>query len=292
MNTFPKLEQGIYRKRKEHEDDVAAFAGIKSEYDASITEIAKAEELLQTLLTGLSANSSKEGEAAGGYMGQLAEAKAQVAGAGTEAEQAKITIAITEKELKEKEPRAKKALKEGEGGTQKLQGEKKKLTELKAKLAKLDWDEQKEKDLSQRRADLEESIATLSEKRDTLRARLAAIDFSYSDPYPNFDRSQVKGLVANLINLDPAMYQNATALEICAGGKIYNVVVEDEKVGSALLDKGKLRKRVTIIPLNKISAFKMSAEVSLNYLTLKKTRLTMPAAAETRYCTKPCSGQS
>ncbi|MDA4804348.1 hypothetical protein NY486_00320, partial [Enterobacter hormaechei] len=53
---------------------------------------------------------------------------------------------------------------------------------------------------------------------------------------------------------------SSTALEICAGGKLYNVVVEDEKVGSALLAKGKLRKRVTLIPLNKINAFRMSAE--------------------------------
>lgn len=68
--------------------------------------------------------------------------------------------------------------------------------------------------------------------------------------------------MANLINLDQSLYRNSTALEICAGGRLYNVVVDDEKVGSALLDKGKLRKRVTIIPLNKINAFRMSAEVS------------------------------
>lgn len=94
-----------------------------------------------------------------------------------------------------------------------------------------------------------------------MKSRLAAVDFSYSDPYPNFDRSKVKGLVATLIDLDEANFRSSTALEICAGGKLYNVVVDDEKVGSALLDKGRLRKRVTIIPLNKINAFKMSAEV-------------------------------
>ena len=89
---------------------------------------------------------------------------------------------------------------------------------------------------------------------------MAAIDFSYSDPTPNFDRSQVKGLVATLIDLDQANYKSSTALEICAGGKLYNVVVQDEKVGSQLLERGKLRKRVTIIPLTKINAFKMTAE--------------------------------
>lgn len=37
--------------------------------------------------------------------------------------------------------------------------------------------------------------------------------------------------------------------------------MENEIVATQLLEKGKLRKRITIIPLNKISAFKASAEV-------------------------------
>jgi len=42
--------------------------------------------------------------------------------------------------------------------------------------------------------------------------------------------------------------------------------VENEKVGSQLLERGQLRKRVTIIPLNKIQAFRISAEVRLKKL--------------------------
>jgi structural maintenance of chromosome 2 len=38
------------------------------------------------------------------------------------------------------------------------------------------------------------------------------------------------------------------------------VVVDSAETGSQLLQKGKLRKRVTIIPLNKISSFKASVE--------------------------------
>lgn len=38
--------------------------------------------------------------------------------------------------------------------------------------------------------------------------------------------------------------------------------MESEVVGSQLLKNGRLRKRVTIIPLNKINAFKARAEVS------------------------------
>ncbi|KAJ9117568.1 hypothetical protein QFC22_004418 [Naganishia vaughanmartiniae] len=257
-----EAETALTRKRQEYDTDVASFASTKQEYDTATRDLAKAEELLQTLITGLGAanSSNEEGEATGGYMGQLADAKALMAAAATEAEQAKVKIGLLEKDLKDKEPRAKKAAKEGEGLTKEYEAAKSKLEALQASMAKMDWDESKEQDLSARQAELNERIAVLSEKRDALKSRLAGLDFSYSDPYPNFDRSKVKGLVANLINLDKSMYHNSTALEICAGGRLYNVVVEDEKVGSALLDKGKLRKRVTIIPLNKINAFRMSAE--------------------------------
>ena len=61
--------------------------------------------------------------------------------------------------------------------------------------------------------------------------------------------------------MEPDHYNKSTALEITAGAKLYNVVVENEKVGKELLQNGKLKKRVTIIPLNKINAFKMSAQV-------------------------------
>lgn len=50
-------------------------------------------------------------------------------------------------------------------------------------------------------------------------------------------------------------------MEITAGGKLYNVVVENEQVGKELLQNGKLKKRVTIIPLNKINAHKMASQV-------------------------------
>jgi structural maintenance of chromosome 2 len=54
-------------------------------------------------------------------------------------------------------------------------------------------------------------------------AQLSSIDFSYTDPTPNFDRRQVKGVVAELIHLPKEHMNAATALEICAGGRLYNV---------------------------------------------------------------------
>ena len=104
-----QAEAALSEKRASYESDVAAFAGTKQEYDTAINDLAKTEELLQTLITGLGASSNEDGEAAGGYMGQLADAKALMASAASEAEQAKMKIGLLEREIKEKEPRAKKA---------------------------------------------------------------------------------------------------------------------------------------------------------------------------------------
>lgn len=68
----------------------------------------------------------------------------------------------------------------------------------------------------------------------------------------DFDRSKVKGLVASLVSVKDST--SATALEVAAGGKLYQVVVDSEATGKQLLEKGQLRRRVTIIPLNRIQS--------------------------------------
>jgi structural maintenance of chromosome 2 len=88
------------------------------------------------------------------------------------------------------------------------------------------------------------------------------LSFDYVNPTPNFDRRQVRGVAASLISLESQHYNKATALEIAAGGKLFQIVVENERIGKDLIDHGKLKKRVTIIPLNKISAWQLPARVS------------------------------
>ena len=56
--------------------------------------------------------------------------------------------------------------------------------------------------------------------------------------------------MAKLVRLqDPT---TTTALEVAAGGKLYQVVVDTVQTSQALLSHGKLQNRVTIIPLNKV----------------------------------------
>lgn len=59
--------------------------------------------------------------------------------------------------------------------------------------------------------------------------------FSYNDPAPNFDRSKVKGKLFMLFKAKEKIHEKA--LEIGAGGKLHNIVVENEIVSKMLIEK-------------------------------------------------------
>ncbi|KAI5123009.1 hypothetical protein M0805_007631 [Coniferiporia weirii] len=251
-----QLDASLASKRAKVEGLTASHNSVKETHATTQTALNSKEELLQTLLTGLSSSSST----GGGYMGQLAEAKARLAQAAAEEEQSRVKLGMSQKDLKTLEKRWKEVEREAGEGERNLEAKKREVETLRKRVEASGWSTEKEtqSEMSLRTARAE--VRQLTEERDATRQRLASLDFSYTSPSPNFDRSKVKGLIASLITLDPSDYPKSTALEITAGGKLYNVVVQDEKVGKELLQNGRLKKRVTIIPLNKINSFKMSAQ--------------------------------
>lgn len=251
-----ELEATLQEKTKAYEKIKATHDTAKDELERQSQEAESKEELLQTLQTGVA---SKEGQE-NGYQAQLQDARNRVSTAATEQEQAKIKIAHLEKRIKEEEPRAKKAKEQNAGLLKELDGLKVQAQKLEKELGKLGFSPGAEEDLYKQENGLQQKIRSLRQESDALKRKVANIDFNYADPVPNFDRSKVKGLVAQLFTLDKENTKAGTALEICAGGRLYNVVVENAVTGTQLLKGGKLRKRVTIIPLDKISTFKASAQ--------------------------------
>lgn len=251
-----ELEATLKEKTKAFEKTKAKHDAAKEDLEKQSHEAESKEELLQTLQTGVA---SKEGQE-NGYQAQLQDARNRASAAVTEQEQAKIKIAHLEKRIKEEEPRAKKAKEANAGLLKELDGLKSQAQRLENELGKLGFSPGAEEDLYKEENSLQQKIRSLRQESDALKRKVANIDFNYADPVPNFDRSKVKGLVAQLFTLDKENTRAGTALEICAGGRLYNVVVDTEVTGTQLLKGGRLRKRVTIIPLNKISAFKASAQ--------------------------------
>jgi structural maintenance of chromosome 2 len=125
-------------------------------------------------------------------------------------------------------------------------------------------------------AQLQTSTAALRDEIDRLTTQLETrLNFDYKDPERGFDRGRVKGLVAKLITV--ANPRNATALEVTAGGKLYQVVVDTEVTSKLLIQKGQLRSRVTILPLNKLN----SRAVAEDKLALAKELATAKGSTAT-----------
>ena len=223
---------------------------------AAETNAVKAENTLLGVQSGTGAG----GDGNKSLQTQLAEATKLASESEASVKAARMRAKHAEKERKEAEKR--RAAKEKEGG--KLQKELEKAQsafdaakeKLQEASAREDASDSSPKDrvafLESSLDAAEKALRDAQEKTDVLNGQLAGLDFKFRDPEAKFDRSRVKGVVAKLMRVtDPAM---ATALEVVAGGKLYQVVVDTETTGKALLSKGQLQKRVTIIPLNKIDA--------------------------------------
>ncbi|KAK9459754.1 RecF/RecN/SMC [Lipomyces oligophaga] len=234
----------------------AEYKTLTQAHEVMSSEALIKEELLEALRIGVA---SKEGQT-NGYMDQLEEAKTAISQAKTKQEQVKLQILHLQKRVKELEPKAKKARQQNQGLFQKLESLKADCLPLEAALKEINFDPHALDKMRHQEAESEAKVRHLGNKIADLKRKVANVDFSYTDPVPGFDRSKVKGLVAQLFSIEPSKFEAASALEICAGGRLYNVVVDNEVTGSQLLENGKLRRRVTIIPLNKIAGFKASAE--------------------------------
>lgn len=256
QKTVKELEAQTIEKNQIYQKIQKQYDSAKADLDKQTEELEKNEELLQTLQTGVTSREGQEN----GYQGQLQDARNRASASTTEQEQAKLKIVHFEKRLKEDGPRAKKAKEQNSGLLKDLEVLRAQAKKLESELSQLGFEPGREENMIEQQGALQKQIRNLREQSDSMKGKVANIDFSYSDPSPNFDRSKVKGLVAQLFTLDKDRTQAGTALEICAGGRLYNVVVDSSETGTQLLQNGKLRKRVTIIPLNKISAFRASAD--------------------------------
>ncbi|KAH8035713.1 hypothetical protein HPB51_008080 [Rhipicephalus microplus] len=138
-------------------------------------------------------------------------------------------------------------------------GIEKELNAIRAQLSKLNFEEGREENLLSQKQQLQRDIHGLRQNVDIFEARNQHLSFQYTDPVRNFDRRKVYGLVCDLFKVKD---QRATrALEMAAGGKLFNVVVDNEETGKLLLKNGRLKRRVTIIPLSKITGRDVEPQV-------------------------------
>jgi len=152
------------------------------------------------------------------------------------------------------------------------------VADMQKQVEELGFSETEFNAIEQEKNQLEETVSELRSAVDTLSSKIEGrLRFKYSDPVRGFDRSKVKGIVAKLITVHNPVH--ATALDVVGGGKLYQVVVDEAITGKALLDKGKLERRVVIIPLDKIKSRQLSDAVTRNASSIAKSLNTTSSPA-------------
>ncbi|NXS60313.1 SMC2 protein, partial [Brachypteracias leptosomus] len=235
-------EEGV----KEMEKKLKALQ-VENEKDAEA--LAAAQQHFNAVSAGLSENDSGE-EAT--LAQQMMTCKNDISKAATEAKQAQLKLNYAQKELKAKQAEVKKMDAGYKKDREALEAVRKAKGKLENEMKKLNYDEEKEEALLAKKVALTQDISRLRELYEGLVAKFPHLRFEYKHPEKNWNPNSVKGPVVSLITVKDL--SKAKALEAVAGGKLYNIIVDTEVTGKKLLQKGELRRRYTIIPLNKISA--------------------------------------
>ncbi|XP_034106185.1 structural maintenance of chromosomes protein 2 [Drosophila albomicans] len=230
------------------------FQGLKDAdaNDAKAYEDAKRK--LEAVSQGLSTN--EDGEACT-LQEQLIAAKQQLS-------EAQTTIKTSEMELRH--TRTLLNQKQGETQTNDAAYTKDKslqdqleveVKNLEHQLQGLNYEGGQFEQLKERRQELHNEVREI--KRELDRRNGARYDLQYNDPEPNFQRQKVRGMVGKLFQVNDM--NNSMAISMAAGGHLYSYVADDDVTSKKILQRGNLQRRVTFIPINKITPSPLSPQV-------------------------------
>ncbi|XP_057727797.1 structural maintenance of chromosomes protein 2-1-like [Arachis stenosperma] len=254
VKNIEELKQSVEEKAIAVKKAEEGAADLKKRVDELTKKLDEHEKEYQGVIAGKSSGNEEQC-----LEDQLGDAKIAVGSAETELKQLKTKISHCEKELKEKTKQLRSKREEAVSVENELAARRKDVENVKIELESIPYKEGEMDALQRDRASEVDCVQKWKDEIRNISAYLSNVEFTYCDPVKNFDRSKVKGVVAKLIKVKDK--STMTALEVTAGGKLFNVVVDTEDTGKQLLQNGKLRRRVTIIPLNKIQSYSVPARV-------------------------------
>ena len=139
-----QLEATLAEKKAQVDTVTAEYNAVKEKHTTTQTALASAEDLLQTLLTGLAGNSAQSSGGGGGYMGQIADARARLAQAAAEEEQLRVRVDMSRHELADLEKRWKAVEREAGQGERDIKKMRTEVDMLHKKVDATGWTTEKE----------------------------------------------------------------------------------------------------------------------------------------------------
>ncbi|XP_011496174.1 PREDICTED: structural maintenance of chromosomes protein 2 [Ceratosolen solmsi marchali] len=243
-------------KQKEIEKVGGLFEKLKEQDRLDSDALVIAQEAYQKISSGLlqcddGSNATLEQ--------QFINVKQNLSEAQTEIKQCEMTLAHNKQQLNKKKIDMQSTETEYKKDNKKLEDMQKALKNFENELNKLNYKDGFLESLEEQKTCLKKDIKKFSDEVDHFESRYPQLRFYYKDPEPNFKRKSVIGLVCKSIIVKEL--KAAYALEIAAGGKLYNVMVDTELTGKKILKSGNLQSRVTIVPLNKVSGYPMDQQI-------------------------------
>ena len=196
------------------------------------------------------------------YTEHLMNLKDELSEAQTANQQANLKLTHSQSSIKKMESDCKKAEKEIAREKGEFDTAVKVVGDVEMRIQKLGFSQEAHSKLQSQKCELENKVAKASKQVSELVSKFPQLQFDYVSPDRNFDRTRVKGLVADLFTIPDDQY--AMALEVAAGGRLYNVVTDTEDTSALLIKHGQLRRRYVMIPLNKIRSNVVDREVVNN----------------------------
>lgn len=228
------------------------LAVFRAEYETVAGQVRETEELVQSLETGVAVSEDGSGET--GYARLLRTVRDRLSECSLAGQRTQLRLAAIGEELAVLQTETATA-------TDAIRAMQTRLAELQEEIAQQQQSETRRAQDTPPQHELERAANEQRAIIDRTQARVASLAFRYTDPSPHFDRGQVRGLVAELVQLEPAVAAlYGAALEVAAGGRLYNVVVDNDRVAGELLERGRLARRVTLIPLNRIVGREIAGE--------------------------------
>lgn len=251
-----QIEKGLGDDQKTLQSKEKVMAGMQDIFDKLRQEDEKCRENLEQAQARYQAISLGEVMVEGGGSATLQEqimnTKQEISAAETEIKAADTKVKHNTDQLKKKQIEMKKTEAEYKRDSGALNKYEKEVSDLESKLSKIQYEEGMVERLEGEQRNIRQESAALKNAVDGTLSRYPTLNFQYRDPERNFDRRQVKGVAAKLFSVKDSRF--CTGLETAAGGKLFNVVVSTEQVGKMILKNGQLARRVTLIPLNKVTA--------------------------------------
>lgn len=262
-----KLLSQIGAQKEKMNESVKDIESLKSK----ITECDANMEALQSQIADLNAG----GEGTGSLQQDSIAKRTKLESITTEIKSLSITVKGHETQLKKlRDQSAKNSRNSASSEYERLMSEKTILTDrkldLEKKLSTIPFNGNRFNELNELIRINERKIESLTEQARSLAVvveQKLATDFSgiVNDP------SKIRGMVAKLIMFKPEYGEKyLRAIEVLAGAKLFNVVVDSEATCRDILQSGKLKRRLTLLPLDRIQGKKPTDEQIREALSISK----------------------